>query len=191
LADAMRHLDESYQLGPEGGGVDYLVARYVIGARLRAIHGDRDSAVERLSAGMRVGEQLGLARLAAAVTNERIRLGIGVAPAVADRLRAERAIPHDGTARMTAELDEEAAIRLLAASEVDEDREQARRRANTLLAAVDGGQRPMAALCAQLLFAETLTSTGRVQDAAVVSADASALCDAVGLARLPVDAGLR
>ena len=78
----MRLLDESYRLGPEGGGVDYLAARYVIGARLRAIHGDRDSAVERLSAGMRVAEQLGLQRLAAGVNNERIRLGIEIAPAV-------------------------------------------------------------------------------------------------------------
>ena len=52
LAEAMRLLDESYELGSEGGGVDYLAARYVIGARLRAILGDRDSAVERLSAGM-------------------------------------------------------------------------------------------------------------------------------------------
>ena len=83
LAAAMRLLDESYRLGPEGGGVDYLAARYVIGARLRAIHGDRDSAVERLSAGMRVAEQLGLQRLAAGVNNERIRLGIEIAPAVA------------------------------------------------------------------------------------------------------------
>src|SRR4029077_10680135 len=88
LAEAMRLLDESYQLGPEGGGVDYLAARYVIGARLRAIHGDRDSAVERLTAGMRVAEQLGLPRWAAAVNNERIRLGIEIPPAVADGLRA-------------------------------------------------------------------------------------------------------
>ena len=56
LAQATRLLDESYELGPEGGGVDYLAARYVIGARLRAIGGDRDSAVERLSAGMKVAE---------------------------------------------------------------------------------------------------------------------------------------
>ena len=92
LATAMRLLDESYRLGPEGGGVDYLAARYVIGARLRPIHGDRDSAVERLSAGMKVAEQPGLQRLAAGVNNERIRLGIESAAAV-NRLRAERTIP--------------------------------------------------------------------------------------------------
>jgi len=78
LATAMRLLDESYQLGPEGGGVDYLAARYVIGARLRAIHGDRDSAVQRLSAGMGVAEQLGLARLAAAVAAELVDGGLTI-----------------------------------------------------------------------------------------------------------------
>jgi serine/threonine-protein kinase PknK len=188
----MRLLDESYQLGPEGGGVDYLAARYVIGARLRAIHGDWDSAVERLSAGMRVAEQLGLQRLAAGVNNERIRLGIDIAPAVADRLRAERTIPrNDGIARMTAELDEDSGIRLLCASDSDEDHQQACLRARDLLAGTDGEHRPLAALTSRLLLTETLTATGRLEDAAVASSDAAARCAAVGLSRLPVDAGLR
>ena len=33
-----RLLEESYQFGSEGGGVDYLAARFVIGARIRALH---------------------------------------------------------------------------------------------------------------------------------------------------------
>ena len=148
--------------------------------------------MERLSAGMRVAEQLGLQRLAAGVNNERIRLGIDIAPAVADRLRTERTIPHDdGIARLTAELDEDSWIRLLCASDSDEDHQQACRRARELLAGIDGERRPLAALSAQLLLAETLTSTGRLEDAAVVSADAAAHCAAVGLSRLPIDAGLR
>jgi serine/threonine-protein kinase PknK len=192
LATAMRLLDESYQLGPEGGGADYLAARYVIGARLRAIHGDWESAVERLSAGMGVAEQLGLQRLAAAVNNERIRLGIEIAPAVADRLRAERTIPRDdGTARMTAELDEDSGIRLLCASDSDDDHQQACLRARDLLAGTDGEHRPLAALSARLLLAETLAATGRPEDAADVASHAAAECGAVGLSRLPVDCGLR
>ena len=192
LATAMRLLDESYQLGPEGGGVDYLAARYVIGARLRAAHGDRDSAVERLSAGMRVAEQLGLQRLAAAVNNERIRLGIEIAPAVADRLRAERTIPcDDGTARMAAELDEDSGIRLLCAGDSDDDHQRACLRARDLLARTDSEHRPLAALSARLLLAETLTATGSRQDAADAASRAAAECAAVGLSRLPVDCGLR
>jgi serine/threonine-protein kinase PknK len=190
LAEAMRLLDESYQLGPEGGGVDYLAARYVIGARLRAIHGDRDSAVERLTAGMRVAEQLGLPRLAAAVNNERIRLGIEIPPAVADGLRAERVIANDdGLAQITAELDEDSAVRLLYAGDTDDGRQEACRRARDLLAGIDCERRPLAALSAKLLLAETLTAAG--EDAAIVSSEAVAECAAVGLSRLPVDAGLR
>jgi ATP/maltotriose-dependent transcriptional regulator MalT len=192
LATAMRLLDESYQLGSEGGGVDYLAARYVIGARLRAIHGDRDAAAERLSAGMRVAEQLGVPRLAAAVNNERIRLGIDIEPEVADRLRAERIIPRDdGITRMTAELDEDSGIRLLCAGDSDEDREQACQRARDLLSGADGERRPLAALTARLLLAEALTATGKIQDATIASSKAAARCAAVGLPRLPVDAGLR
>lgn len=190
LAQATRLLDESYELGPEGGGVDYLAARYVIGARLRAILGDRASAVERLSAGMEAAEQLDLPRLASSVTNERIRLGIDLAPATAHRLRAERSMPTDGTARMTAELDEDSAIRLLFLSESDEDLQQACRRAAELLAGIDGQRRPFAALSARLLLAEVLTAAGS-PDALAVSRDAAAQCASVGLHRLPVDAGLR
>jgi ATP/maltotriose-dependent transcriptional regulator MalT len=189
LAEAMRLLDESYELGPEGGGVDYLAARYVIGARLRAILGDRDSAVERLSAGMKAAEQLDLPRLAASVINERVRLGIEIPPAIAHRLRAERFIPVDGTARMTAELDEDSAIRLLCLSESDGGRQHACRRARELLAGIDSQRRPFAALNARLLLAEVLTAAGD-PDALVVSCDAVAQCAAVGLLRLPVDAGL-
>ena len=97
----------------------------------------------------------------------------------------------DGIARMTAELDEESGIRLLCASDSDEDHQQACRRARDLVAGADGEHRPFAALSARLLLAETLTETGRLEDAAVVSADAAAQCAAVGLSRLPVDAGRR
>jgi hypothetical protein len=164
-------------------------ARYVIGARLRPIHGDRDSAVERLSAGMKVAEQPGLQRLAAGVNNERIRLGIESAAAV-NRLRAERTIPHDdGTARMTSELDEDSGIRLLCGSDSDKDHERARRRARDLLAGTDGERRPFGR--PQRATSARRHTHRKLQDAAVVSADAATQCTAVGLSRLPVDAGLR
>src|SRR4051794_30674571 len=141
---------------------------------------------------MRVAEQLGVPRLAAAVNNERIRLGIDIEPEVADRLRAERIIPRDdGITRMTAELDEDSGIRLLCAGDSDEDREQACQRARDLLSGADGERRPLAALTARLLLAEALTATGKIQDATIASSKAAARCAAVGLPRLPVDAGLR
>jgi hypothetical protein len=69
----------------------------------------------------------------AAVNNERIRLGIQIAPVVAARLRSTRTIPHnDGIATLTAELDENSAVRLLAASDSPDNQGQACRRGQIL-----------------------------------------------------------
>ena len=191
LAEATRLLEESYQFGSEGGGVDYLAARFVIGARIRALHGDRSAAIERLDAGMDAAQRLRLPRLAAAVNNERIRLGIPIAPVAAARLRSTRTIPHnDGIATLTAELDENSAVRLLAASDSPDDQGQACRRAADLATGIDGRRRPLAALQAELLLIETLTATGRVAEARAGALHVSARCAEVGLPRLLVDAGL-
>jgi serine/threonine-protein kinase PknK len=191
LAEASRLLDESYELGSEGGGVDYLTALYVVGARIKAAQGDQRSAVERLADGAKTADRFQLPRLAAAITNARIRLGIGIESEVAVRLCAARTIPdHDGIAVITAELDENSGIRLLSASDSADDREQACRRAADLLAGIDDARRPLAALTAQLLLVETLIATGRADDAAVVLPDVAARCEKLGLPRLLVDAGL-
>ena len=95
----------------------------------------------------------------------------------------------DGLAQITAELDEDSAVRLLYAGDTDDGRQEACRRARDLLAGIDCERRPLAALSAKLLLAETLTAAG--EDAAIVSSEAVAECAAVGLSRLPVDAGLR
>jgi serine/threonine-protein kinase PknK len=192
LAEAMRLLDESYQLGSEGAGVDYMIAEYVTGARIKAAQGDRGSAVERLADGAKSAERLRLPRLAAAVTNERIRLGIEIEPTVAARLRATRTIPcDDGIATITAELDEDSGIRLLSASDSANDREQACRRAADLLAGIDDERRPLAALTAQLLLVETLAATGRSDEAHVMVPDVAARCEKLGLPQLLVDAGIK
>ena len=191
LAEATRLLEESYQFGSEGGGVDYLAARFVIGARIRALHGDRSAAIERLDAGMDAAQRLRLPRLEAAVNNERIRLGIPIAAAAAARLRSTRTVPHnDGIATLTAELDENSAVRLLAASDSPDDQRQACRRAADLATGIDGRRRPLAALQAELLLIETLTATGRVAEARAGALHVSARCAEVGLPRLLVDAGL-
>jgi ATP/maltotriose-dependent transcriptional regulator MalT len=188
--DAAAHLLElSYELGPEGGGVDYLAARYVGGAKIKAAQGDFGAARERLDAGMKAAEQLQLPRLAAAINNERIRSGIGVPPAVASRLRSVRAIPRDdGIATITAELDEDSAVHLLLASGSAEEHEQASRRATELLAGIDAARRPLAALRAELLLAETLARTGKSADTKIPAA--ARRCQEIGLPRLLVDAGL-
>lgn len=73
--------------------MDYLAARYVIGARVKAAQGDHEGAADRLSTGGDTAVQLGLPRLAARINNERIRLGIALPAAVAADLLAPRTIP--------------------------------------------------------------------------------------------------
>jgi ATP/maltotriose-dependent transcriptional regulator MalT len=192
LAQAAHLLDDCYHFGAEAGGVDYLVARYCAGARIKAAQGDRDGAVSRLDAGMTVAEKLRLPRLAAAVNHERVRLHLPVTAAEAARLQAQRCIRHDhnGIVTITAELDEAAGVRLLSRSDAGADREQACRRAETLLAGIDPTARPLAALQARLLLAETRTAAGRAADARDDIAVVCALCAQHGLPRLLVDAGL-
>ncbi|MDT5208425.1 MAG: serine/threonine-protein kinase PknK [Mycobacterium sp.] len=180
--EAARLLDESYQLGAEGGGVDCLVARYVVGARIKAAHGDRASAVDHLDAGMKTADKLRMPRLAAAINNQRIRLGIDMPQTVTDRLRTSRTIPHDGgIATMTAELDEDSGIRILLASDFDDDREQAHRRADQLLAGIDIERRPLAGLNARLLRIETLAATNRNDEARAEQADIESRLAGIGL----------
>jgi serine/threonine-protein kinase PknK len=191
LAEATRLVDESYLLGSDGGAVDYLAARYVIGARIKAAQGDLGSAADRLAAGAKAAVHLRLPRLAARIDNERIRLGIELPQAVAAALRSRRTIPRDnGIAMMTAELDEDSAVRLLSASDSADDHEQACRRAADLAAAIDGERRPLAALQAQVLRIETLTAAGREADARDQLGPVAAKCAELGLSRLLVDAGL-
>jgi serine/threonine-protein kinase PknK len=191
LAEAARLVDESYLLGTDGGGVDYLAARYAIGARIKAAQGDRDSAVDRVAAGATAADHLRLPRLAALMNNERIRLGIKLPPVVATGLRSPRTIPRDnGITTLTAELDEDSAVRLLSASESADDREQACLRAVALAAGIDGERRPLSALQAQLLLMETFAAAGRPTDTRSELASVPAKCAELGLSRLLVDAGL-
>lgn len=131
-------------------------------------------------------------RLAAAINNERIRLGIEIAPTVAAWLRSTRTIPcGNGIATITAELDENTGIRLLSASDLADDREQACRRAAELLAGIDGKRRSLAKLNTKLLLVETLMATGRTDDANAMLPGVATWYGKLGLSRLLVDAGLR
>jgi serine/threonine-protein kinase PknK len=96
----------------------------------------------------------------------------------------------NGIATLTAELDENSAVRLLSASDSEDDRKQACRRAAELAVAIDGERRPLAELQAQLLLIETLTAAGRPTDARDELVPVAARCAELGLSRLLVDAGL-
>jgi serine/threonine-protein kinase PknK len=187
LAEAARLLDESDQLGTAGGGVDFLIARYVVGARVRAVLGDRAAAEHRLSAGQQVAADLDLPRLGARITNERIRLGIDTALVDTDQVRRPRTIPRgSGIATTIAEIEEDSAVRLLLA---DGECAAACARATALVGAIDAGRRPLAALRAQVLLAGSLATLNRDAEARTTLAPAAARCAELGLARLMADEG--
>ena len=80
LDEAGRLLEEGYKLGPEGGSVDFKIARYVIAARIKALQGDRFAAGQRLDEAARVAQALSLNRLRAMAEHERTRLGLARYP---------------------------------------------------------------------------------------------------------------
>jgi serine/threonine-protein kinase PknK len=128
-----RMLEMSYGLEPDRGGVDYLAAGYVRGAkskRRRATSALR----EILDAGHDDSVELATPAVGRAINNERIRLRCtigGSARPIAQGHSASRRDRHD-----SAELVDESAVRLLVASGWADDREQAWR-ATQLLAGMD------------------------------------------------------
>lgn len=60
LADADRLLDRSHTLGAEGGTVDFMLATYGTGARMKRALGQRDTAKARLDEGARLAQRLPL-----------------------------------------------------------------------------------------------------------------------------------
>ena len=188
LAEAARLLDESDQLGTAGGGVDFMIARYVVGARAKAALGDRAAAAQRLSAGQQVAADLDLPRLAARITNERIRLAIDTALVDTAQVRRPRSIPRDsGIATTIAEIEEDSAIRMLLTGPSDGEREAACARAADLVEAIDAVRRPLAALRATLLLAGCLAAAHRDVEARSTLAPAAARCAELGLTRLLAD----
>ncbi|MFZ2526588.1 MAG: protein kinase, partial [Rhodococcus sp. (in: high G+C Gram-positive bacteria)] len=125
LDDAARLLDDGSGLGAEDGMVEFKIARFVVGARVAAVRGDRRTATDRLRDGADAAANLHIERLAAAVENERVRLGLP--PVRRARplppVRRARPLPQytadEGTGTgpelLTAQIDDATAIRSLLA----------------------------------------------------------------------------
>ena len=101
LDEATRLLEMSYGLGPEGGGVDYLAARYVGSAKVKAAQGDLSVAAERLDAGMNdsgataTPATRGRDQQRADPIGNRRRAGGGSPPAIRADYSARRRYRHD------------------------------------------------------------------------------------------------
>ncbi|WP_067809694.1 serine/threonine-protein kinase [Nocardia beijingensis] len=189
LEEAAELLEESRGLATEGGGgVDFMMATYATGARVRALLGDQDTARGLLDEGMAHAERLALPRLAARVRNERVRLGFELEHGEPEAILRRRAPQRrDGIATFIDECDEDSAIRLLLADANAERRSEAVERARTLTSGIDAVSRPLAALRAGFLLGVALRLTGRSEEAEQTLAPLARHSARLGLSRLPVD----
>ena len=76
LDKAEKLLEETRELGSEGGVVDFMVSTYATLARIKALRGDTPRAREILDEGDLVADSLGLDRLKLVMNLERVQLGI-------------------------------------------------------------------------------------------------------------------
>ncbi|MFD4428214.1 protein kinase [Nocardia sp. NPDC058497] len=192
LALADRLLDESHELVTRVGPVDFLVATFVIGARVKAALGDQHTAAARLDEGTRVAAENGLARLDAQVRAERSRLGLPTGEG-ADRFAAGLSgngkRRKSGAAVLIAEARQIAEIRAMLAEQRLRSDDRAARHARVLYARLLDQSRPRAELDATLLLAECLATAGWVGEATGLVLPVLGTCADLGWTRPLLDAG--
>ncbi|RZL80393.1 MAG: protein kinase [Rhodococcus sp. (in: high G+C Gram-positive bacteria)] len=187
IDEAERLLDASYRLGAEGGVVDFMLASYGTGARIKALRGDMTAAAQRLDEGADTARKLSLPRLAARIDNERIRCGWE--PGTEFQTRTNQSIPEHqptGVSTRISEIDEDSQIRLLLIAHSYDD---ACSRVKAVVRTLDTARRPRALLEARMLYARCLATAGRITDAKQVLVPTAATCAEYGLPRLLADGG--
>ncbi|MEN0138521.1 MAG: protein kinase [Rhodococcus sp. (in: high G+C Gram-positive bacteria)] len=192
VEEAERLLDDGYTLAIETGGVDFKVARFVTGAHVKALRGDREEATTRLHAGLEAAGTFSLARLRARVENERRRLGITPHPTLGapDPVRYEnRRRPVSGIDELVAQIEEATAIRLLLATGSQANIELACTWAQEWTDRLAGTGRNRAHLLAERLRVACLAAAGREDEAKPALASIASICAARGLLRVLPDGG--
>nr|WP_188830297.1 serine/threonine-protein kinase [Nocardia camponoti] len=192
LATADQLLDESHELVSRIGPVEFLIATFVVGARVKAALGDHYTAAARLDEGARVAAENGLARLDAHVRAERSRLGLPGGTTSTDRFAdpAGNVVRgRTGAAALIVETREIAEIRALLAEQRLRADDRAARRARVLHARMLDQARPRAELDTTLLLAECLAAAGWVGEAAGLVLPVLRTCAQLGWTRPLLDAG--
>lgn len=167
--------------------MEFMIARYVTGARIKAVRGDRDAAAARLDDGARAASIFGLARLRAHVDNERMRLDLPGAEDTGREAQREEALPDGGVGEITAQLHDEAEIRGLLADQPG----LASERAQAWVRRLEHQRRPRALLQAHRLLVAALSAAGRTDDAKHTLARIAAQCADRGMTRFLLDGGPR
>jgi serine/threonine-protein kinase/serine/threonine-protein kinase PknK len=193
LDEAEALLDDAYQLGTEGGLVDFMLATFGTGARLKLTRGDTASARDRLAEGLDIARTLQLPRLEARLLNETVRLAAMSAEpideSVAQRITHAGSQALDGIGNVTAEFTEDSHIRLLMIDGTPSALATACERARIRLAHLDQAKRPRAHLHATVQLALCLAAAGDAAEAQHVLAPALKTCAALGLRQLLIDEG--
>jgi ATP/maltotriose-dependent transcriptional regulator MalT len=192
-ADAQRLLAESFKLGADQGIVEVIIARFVLGVRLAVLRGDRAAAADLLDDGAEVAQRLSTPRLGASIENERVRLRLPTRRPIAPLVEfAQRQRQAEGIAEITAQLQDETAIRaLIADSGVGEHNDVAREWAQEWVDRLQGRGRDHALLRAQRTLAECLAAAGRTVEAKQLLGTVLARCADLRMVRFPNDGGPR
>jgi serine/threonine-protein kinase/serine/threonine-protein kinase PknK len=195
LDEAEVLLDDAYELGAEGGIVDFLLAAFGTGARLKLARGDTAAAHRRVDDGLEIARSLQLARLEARLLNESVRIATLTAEpideSVARRITGAGSQQLDGIGDVAAELMEDAQIRLLLINGTPSALETACQRAAARLEHVDQAKRPRARLHAMLQFALCLGEAGNSDYAHRVLSWPLKTCAALDLSQVLLDEGPR
>jgi len=193
LDEAEALLDDAYELGAEGGIVDFMLTAFGTGARLKYARGDADSARDRIAEGMDIARQLQLPRLEARMLYERVRLAAmscePIGESVARRITSANSQQLGGIGDVAAELIEDSQIRLLLIDGTPSTFAAARQRAQGRLERVDLRKRPRAHLCATLQSVLCHGVAGDTDEAILVLSSALRTCAALGLSQLLIDEG--
>ena len=193
LDEAEALLDDAYELGAEGGIVDFMLAAFGTGARLKFARGDEAAADRRLAEGLEIARELQLPRLEARMLYESVRLaamsGEPIDESVAQRITSSSSQQLDGIGDVAAELMEDAQIRLLLIDGTPSALSTACQRARARLEHVDQSKRPRAHLHATLQLALCLGCGRQSDEAHRVLSPALRTCAALGLSRLFIDEG--
>jgi serine/threonine-protein kinase PknK len=186
LDDAERLFEASAALGSEFALVDFMIATYATGGRLKALRREFDSAATRFDVGLNAAERFRLPRLAARIRDEQIRLGV---PADIPTDTETPFVALAGTALETAQSDEASHIRRELRLGEEPRLMRAVERARSLVASIAEHHRPRAHLGAGLLLVCALEAAGLHDEASATLLPLLQTGSDCGLSRVFVDEG--
>lgn len=193
LDEAEALLDDAYALGAEGGIVDFMLASFGTGALLKFSRGDAAAAHCRLAEGLDIAKTLQLPRLAARLLNDSVRIaalsGEPIEDSLARRITHSNSVHLDELADVTAELIEDAQVRMLLIDGTPSALDEACARAGACRDRIDEHNRPRAHLRATLQLTHCLRAAGDHDEAVRVLYPALRTCAALGLSQLLIDEG--